>query len=165
MRIEKASLEHSQAFNLYVSKCLQDGIDLYQNAAGDSLAYLQKRIAYAKGKELPEGWPPISMYFYIKGGLILGAIRVRHGSNPYFDNVIGHIGYETVSHARGQGVASAMLTWVMRHVVEQNCIVTCDIDNIASQRVIEKCGGSFLNRFYSEEDNGEVMRYQLQREK
>ncbi len=165
MQIEKVALEHLDAFAVYTKACVADGLSLYAAAIDDCEAYLKKRVAYAQGQELPDGWPPISMYFYIESGHILGAIRVRHGINPYIENVIGHIGYETLSQARGKGVATKMLSWVKQQVIEDDAIVTCDESNLASQKVIEKCGGKYLNTFYSDEDNCEVRRYQLKKGK
>ncbi len=164
MKIEKLSIEHLEAFSVYTKACMRDGLSLYAEAIDDCEAYLKKRIAYAQGEQLPEGWPPISMYFYIDSGVILGAIRVRHGVNPYIENVIGHIGYETLSQARGKGTATAMLSWVKQQVIEDDVIVTCDESNLASQKVIEKCGGKYLNTFYCNEDHCEVRRYQLFKE-
>lgn len=163
MDIAKVSLNHLEAFREYTKECIQDGLDLYDGAKHDSDAYLQKRMAYAEGRELPDGWPPISMYFYIESGKILGAIRIRHGSNDYINNVIGHIGYETSPNARGKGVATAMLQWVVRNVIEQNIVITCDVDNIASRKVIEKCGGEYLGNYYCEEEKRDIMRFQIQR--
>ncbi|MFA0230209.1 GNAT family N-acetyltransferase, partial [Vibrio sp. 10N.261.45.A7] len=94
-------------------------------------------------------------------GEILGVIRVRHGTSEYIHDVIGHIGYETLPQVRGRGVASHMLSWVQRHVLTENAIISCESGNVASRKVIEKCGGQFLSTFYSEQDNREVLRYQL----
>ena len=161
MRIEKLSLEHLEAFIVYAHACINDGLYLYKEALVDSEAYLKKRIAYAQGLKLPDGWPPISMYFCLEGGRILGAIRVRQGTNAYIEDVIGHIGYETLPAARGKGVATYMLSWVAREAIGTDAIVSCDLSNIGSQKVIEKCGGQFLNTFYCEEDKCEVNRYRI----
>ncbi|QXO15857.1 GNAT family N-acetyltransferase [Vibrio ostreae] len=161
MEIEKASLCHLDAFRDYVEKCVQDGIELYDGANRDSDAYLKKRIGYAEGVGLPEGWPPMSMYFYVDSGKILGAIRIRHGFNEYINNVIGHIGYETLPQARGKGIATSMLHWTLRNLVDESVIISCDINNIGSRKVIEKCGGKYLSTFYCDEKKNHIMRYQL----
>lgn len=161
MEIEKANLCHLDAFRDYVEKCVQDGIELYDGANRDSDAYLKKRIGYAEGVGLPEGWPPISMYFCVDSGKILGAIRIRHGFNEYINNVIGHIGYETLPQARGKGIATSMLHWTLRNVVDESVIISCDINNIGSRKVIEKCGGKYLSTFYCDEEKNHIMRYQL----
>ncbi|MCF7505599.1 GNAT family N-acetyltransferase [Vibrio sp. L3-7] len=161
MDMVKADISHSSAFHHYVNACSEDGLDIYTGVSDSSDAYLKRRVAYSKGECLPEGWTPASTYFCIDSGQILGVVRVRHGTSEYIHNVIGHIGYETLPQARGQGIASHMLSWVQRYVLVESAIITCDCNNIASQKVIEKCGGQFLNTFYSEQDQQEVLRYQL----
>ncbi len=160
MEITKAKLSHQDQFKDYAQSCIADGLELYDEAKTDSCAYLKKRIAYAKGQELPTGWAPITTYFCLESDVILGSIRVRHGTNEYIENVIGHIGYETRPSARGKGVASFLLTWVRDHVVTDPVIVTCSIDNLASQKVIENCGGEYLGNFTNESE-GTVRRYRL----
>lgn len=161
MDIVKADMAHSNAFLHYVNACIDDGLEIYTGITDGSDTYLERRIAYSKGECLPEGWTPASTYFCIESEQILGVIRVRHGTSEYIHDVIGHIGYETLPQARGRGIASHMLSWVQRYILIESAIITCDCDNVASQKVIEKCGGHFLNTFYSEQDQQEVLRYQL----
>ncbi|UPR55033.1 GNAT family N-acetyltransferase [Vibrio cyclitrophicus] len=161
MDIVKADMAHSNAFHHYVNACIDDGLEIYTGITDGSDTYLERRIAYSKGECLPEGWTPASTYFCIDSDQILGVIRVRHGTSEYIHDVIGHIGYETLPQARRRGIASHMLSWVQRHILIESAIITCDYDNVASQKVIEKCGGQFLNTFYSEQDQQEVLRYQL----
>ncbi|MFA0567719.1 GNAT family N-acetyltransferase, partial [Vibrio gallaecicus] len=163
MEITKADIGHKELFKGYAESCIKEGLELYDAAKLDSNAYLKKRIAYSEGKELPTGWAPISTYFYIESGVIYGSIRLRHGSNEYIENVIGHIGYETRAQARGKGVATKMLRWVIDNIVEHRVIITCDEDNVASSKVIEKCGGEYLSSYYCEDEQRNVLRYQLQR--
>lgn len=162
MEITKAKLSHQEQFKDYAQSCVEDGLELYDDAKIDSCAYLKKRIAYSKGQELPAGWSPITTYFCIESGVILGSIRVRHGTNEYIENVIGHIGYETRPSARGKGVASFLLAWVRDHVVNDSVVVTCSIDNPASRKVIESCGGEYLGN-YTDESENTVRRYRLAR--
>ncbi|NIY92872.1 GNAT family N-acetyltransferase [Vibrio diazotrophicus] len=162
MEITKAQLSHQDQFKDYAQSCIADGLVLYDEAKIDSSSYLKKRIAYSKGLELPDGWAPITTYFCMESGVILGSIRVRHGTNEYIENVIGHIGYETRPTARGKGVASFLLAWVRDNVVSDSVIVTCSIDNPASQKVIENCGGEYLGN-YTDDIEGVVRRYRLTR--
>ncbi|WP_284204573.1 GNAT family N-acetyltransferase [Psychromonas marina] len=152
------NIKHLNAFERYFNECVTSGLDLYH---GDYESYLIKRIRYSQGKGLPEGWPPMSMYLCFESDIIVGSIRVRHGTNDYIRGEIGHIGYETSPKARGQGVATTMLQWVIDNVIEDKVIVTCAEDNIGSRKVIEKCGGDYLDRLYSEEKVGYLLRYQL----
>lgn len=161
MDMVKADFSYSTAFYHYVNACVADGLDIYTGISDGSDAYLARRIAYSKGQGLPEGWTPASTYFCIDSGEILGVIRVRHGTTEYIHDVIGHIGYETLPQARGRGIASYMLSWVQLHALTESAIITCESGNVASRKVIEKCGGQLLSTFYSEQDRHQVLRYQL----
>jgi predicted acetyltransferase len=83
-------------------------------------------------------------YFWVEGEEYLGRIAVRHRLNEWLCEVGGHIGYDVRRSARGQGHATAMLVAVKPVCVGlgiEKALVTCDVDNVASRRVIEKCGG------------------------
>ncbi|QFI36717.1 GNAT family N-acetyltransferase [Moritella marina ATCC 15381] len=161
IKIELADASHLTAFKSYVDECVTDGIVLYEFIFNNHATYLNKRIAYARGEQLPKGWTPISTYFCIENDIILGSLRVRQGDSDYINNVIGHVGYETRPSARGQGVAQLMLSYIQNTVLTDAVIITCAPSNLASRKVIEKCGGEFLNQFYSKEEALQVLRYRL----
>lgn len=75
---------------------------------------------------------------------ILGAISLRYALTDFLLQAGGHIGYGIRPSARGRGVASWALGEVLgvarrRHL--DPVLITCDEDNAASARVIEKHGG------------------------
>lgn len=107
----------------------------------------------SQAQQLTDGLLPSTTYFCLEGERILGAIRVRHGTNESVENAIGHIGYETRPTARGQGVA--------QHAIDSPVIVTCSVTNGASQAVIERCGGEFLG-LYTDANLGTVRRYRFE---
>jgi predicted acetyltransferase len=162
MYIIKADMSHLQSFLVYAKQCAEDGLPLYLSTIENHQTYFKKRLDYAEGKQLPADWPPISTYFYIKSNHILGAIRVRHGTNESIENITGHIGFETLPTARGNGIAFTMLNWVLTHVIKEQAIITCSDKNIASKRLIEKSGGKYLGYFYCENNKQKILRYQLQ---
>ncbi|RXT55273.1 hypothetical protein B6S44_11745 [Bosea sp. Tri-44] len=65
-------------------------------------------------------------------------------------HVLGHVGYTILPNHAGNGYASAALAAA---VTEARAIglpfikITCDADNVASQRIIEKNGGRFVEGF------------------
>ena len=74
----------------------------------------------------------------------LGRIAVRHVLTERLLQVGGHVGYDVRRSRRREGHATAMLTAVLPHARELGidpALVTCDVDNVASRRVIEACGG------------------------
>jgi predicted acetyltransferase len=58
----------------------------------------------------------------------------------------GHIGYDVRPSARRRGHATAMLRQALPWCIELGIdpvLVTCDVDNVASRKVIENGGGMF----------------------
>lgn len=161
MKIEAANISHLNAFKSYVDECVADGINLYEFIFSNYEGYLKKRIAYAKGEQLPKGWTPISTYFCIEDSVILGSIRVRLGDNAYIENVIGHIGYETRPSARGKGIAKFMLSSIQNTLLTNSVFISCDPANTASRKIIESCGAEFLNEYYYQAEKQQVRRYRL----
>ena len=162
MEVVVAEMSHLGSYTEFLSECFESGILKYESALQDSKEYLERAILHSEGKELPEGMPRTSTYLCLEGNEILGAIRYRHETTEYIERVIGHVGYETKPTARGKGVAKFMLSWVQGNVLIDNCIVTCEVGNVASKIVIERCGAKYLNQIFSPEKGNEVMRFQLQ---
>ncbi|WP_036801697.1 GNAT family N-acetyltransferase [Photobacterium marinum] len=163
MEIVLASYEYVEEYCDYVIECFRNGVDHYADAVSEPKSYLQRVIANSDGRLLPEGWVPMSTFFCIENGRILGAIRLRKDTNDYIRNVIGHIGYETRPSERGRGVAKTLLLWVKENQLITEAIVTCSFDNIASRNVIESCGGVLLNSHYSNDNRRKTLRFKLLR--
>ncbi len=163
MDIVLADMKHLDSYTDFLFDCFNNGINKYESALTDVKSYLYLLILNAKGEELPEGSPRTSTYFCVHNNEIIGAIRYRHGTNEYVERVIGHVGYETKPSARGRGVAQLMLNWIQGNILSTSIIVTCEINNVASKKVIERCNGKYINQIYSPEKNAEVLRFQLNR--
>jgi predicted acetyltransferase len=92
----------------------------------------------------PEGYVPSTTLWWVDGDEYLGRIAVRHRLTPQLLEWGGHIGYDVRPSARRRGHATAMLRAalpVARDLGIESALVTCDVDNIASRRVIEHNGG------------------------
>ena len=163
MEVVEANPDLAPMLASYAKECFDSGIPKYENVELNPDAYLSGLVERSKAtSELPNGYLPSTTYYCVSNFEILGAIRVRTGTNANVENVIGHVGYETKPSARGKGVASFLLAWVREHVVNNSVIVTCSIDNPASQKVIENCGGEYLGN-YTDDNEGTVRRYRLAR--
>jgi predicted acetyltransferase len=161
MNIVLAEMKYVDSYQDFLSDCVNDGIKKYEAALLDVRSYLHTLILNAQGKALSEGSPRTSTYFCVHDNEIVGAIRYRHGTNEYIERVIGHVGYETKPTARGKGIAQLMLNWIQENVQQTDIIVTCEINNIASRKIIERCNGKYINQIYSPEKNSAVLRFQL----
>ena len=124
MEVVEASPDLAPILASYAKECLESGIPKYFGVDQDPEAYLSGLAERSKAtSELPNGYLPSTTYYCVSGSEILGAIRIRKGTNANVENVIGHVGYETRPSARGKGVASFLLAWVRDHVVTDSVIV------------------------------------------
>jgi len=95
-----------------------------------------------------EGRVPCTTWWWCDGSTYLGRIAIRHWLTEYLLRVGGHIGYDVRPTARRQGHATAMLAAILpyaRGLGIDAALVTCDVDNLASRRVIEANGGILEN--------------------
>lgn len=90
------------------------------------------------------GRVPAAMLWAVEDGEWLGRVSVRFELNEYLASVGGHIGYAVRPSARRRGVATALLRAGLAELHARGvdeARVTCDDDNVASSRTIERCGG------------------------
>lgn len=112
--------------------------------AGDFAAYVAKLENWSRGLELQDGFVPNSYLAGVVDGEIVGRLSLRHRLNDFLATVGGHIGYGVVPAHRGRGHATTMLRLALPLCAAlgiERALLTCDVDNAASRRVIEKCGG------------------------
>ena len=109
------------------------------------------------GEEVPQ------TLFFLKSGneAILGAVSLRHYLNH--TNIVdgGHIGYGICPDYRGKGYGNLILRLALEKLSAMGIfkiLVTCDSDNIVSQKVILYNGGILENRTY-DEDGIAINRY------
>ena len=118
-----------------------DGISLdwMDGAAGDFAGYVRER----RGVRTRWGVPS-TVYWYVAGRDYLGTLVIRHRLTPELAQVGGHIGYHVVPPWRRQGHATRMLAAGLeqaRALGLQRVLLTCDVDNDPSRRVILANGG------------------------
>ena len=79
---------------------------------------------------------------------VVGIIDYRHPLTPFLLQYGGNIGYSILPSERRKGYASEMLALLLpvcRDFGEEKVLLTCDGDNVASRRTIEKNGGVLEN--------------------
>lgn len=104
----------------------------------------------------PEHFVPSTTLWWVEGTEYLGRIAIRHRLNSFLRDYGGHIGYDVRPSARRRGHATAMLRQalpVAHRLGIDPALVTCDVDNVASRKVIEANGGVF------EDQRGVKLRY------
>jgi len=137
---------------------------LHDYQEGLSLArYLERLAERERGVNLPPNYVPTTFRFAFKGSRIVGRVTIRHRLNDILERVGGHIGYIVLPEFRRQGCATEILRQAVRIAGDQlglaRVLVTCDEDNVASIRTIEKNGGTLEGVVSGPEGSAPKRRY------
>ncbi|WP_319462569.1 GNAT family N-acetyltransferase [Micromonospora sp. RTP1Z1] len=96
-------------------------------------------------KSIDDGKSGCTYRWIVESDRVLGGIALRHGSSDYV-LWAGHIGYGIRPSARRRGLA----TWALGRMLEEarmlgldRVLAVCAVDNVASAKTIEQCGGVF----------------------
>ena len=104
---------------------------------------------------------PYTCYVAVtENGEIVGVGSLRHELNDYLKQYGGHIGYSVVPSERKKGYGTKILSLLLKEAKNKkinNVLVTCEIDNIGSAKVIENNKGLLENKI--EHDNKTTCRY------
>jgi len=98
----------------------------------------------------PEGYVPATTLWLTDGDEYLGRIAIRHRLTERLRQGGGHIGYDIRPSARRRGHATRMLAEalpVARDLGITSALLTCDVGNDISRRVIERNGGVLQDRY------------------
>ena len=125
-----------------------DTIDVTEEGCRTVVAHL---LAQADGSaDLPDDRVPCT-YFWITAGPepapeVVGFLALRHRLNAWLLEEGGHIGYAVRPARRREGHASRALRLAVAAAADlglEQVLVTCDEDNAASRRTIERGGGRY----------------------
>jgi predicted acetyltransferase len=95
------------------------------------------------------GRVPETTFWWVEGESYIGALRIRPRLDEGLRRYGGHIGYEVRPGSRRRGHASAMLDAALPLALRMGiecALLTCDVDNVPSRRVIERAGGLLWQR-------------------
>jgi len=108
-----------------------------------------------------EFFMPSSTYFAVVDGNIVGVVDIRHKLNDHLMKTGGHIGYSVRPNQRRKGYATEILRLALKKCQEmgiRKALVTCNKNNIGSQKTILKNNGVLENEH--EDNNGNItLRY------
>lgn len=106
--------------------------------------YLQFLEDLRHGKHLAEGSVAETVYWLVENNNFIGRVSIRHALNPKLTRIGGHIGYSIREDKRKKGYGSLILKLALPKAKELGidlALLTCNKDNFASRRIIEKNGG------------------------
>jgi predicted acetyltransferase len=144
------------SFRACVEECRQD------NPPHDFAFHFDPETDFASYVDLVHGWsrgdlPPNSVpgTFLVAAveEVVVGRVSIRYELNDYLFRFGGHVGYAVAPSFRRRGYATEILRQTLpkvRSVGLKRILLTCDDDNVASQRVIEVHGGVLENVVWEE---------------
>lgn len=92
---------------------------------------------------------PGTTLWWVDGTEYLGRVSIRHRLNERLTEIGGHIGYWVRPSARRQGHGLAIVRAALPIAYGLGidpALITCDADNVASRRIIERVGGVLDDR-------------------
>ena len=102
-----------------------------------------------KGIGLKEGYVPDTRLWLVEGSEYIGWVAIRHSLSESLMKEGGHIGYEIRPTKRKMGYGSKILELALPVALNlgiKEALITCNDDNIASAKIIEKNGGILENK-------------------
>jgi predicted acetyltransferase len=125
--------------------------------------FVEKELSHAEGKNLKEKWyVPQSDFWLVNGVEFIGHVSVRHRLDDHLLKIGGHIGYDIRPSQRGKGYGNKILELVLpkaRELGIHKALLTCDVTNIVSRKIIEKNGGLLENKIPNPETGVDKLRY------
>jgi predicted acetyltransferase len=116
---------------------LDDSILDRAQADFDSFVHSRRRVR--------KQWDvPVTELWFVEGSVYIGTVIIRHRLTPVLRKNGGHIGFHVVPRERCRGYAKQMLGEALKfcgHLGLNEIVITCDVTNAASRRVIEANGG------------------------
>ncbi|MDO4813453.1 MAG: GNAT family N-acetyltransferase [Gemella sp.] len=120
------------------------------DVADDISKWIEEKIA-GKSTEtmINKDFVPATTFLLTDDSNLAGITNVRHELNDYLLNYSGHIGYSVRSDYRRKGYAKLMLRMALKYCFNElrleKVLVTCNSQNLASEKVILSCGGKLEN--------------------
>ncbi|EKA94133.1 GNAT family N-acetyltransferase [Fusobacterium periodonticum] len=141
----KPNLSYADEIIKYKEESLAESPIINGSAGLDRFSSIEVWLEELKKRScedtVPKGLVPSSTYLAVreKDNYIVGMIDIRHYLNEYLTQVGGNIGYGVRKTERNKGYAKQMLKLALEKCKElkiKKVLITCDEDNIASEKVI-----------------------------
>lgn len=158
-KLTKPSLEYKRSFIEAMREFQVEGEEKYiklniSEIEKDFESFLEGVENREKSVNLPEGRVPQTELWLVDGEDFIGCVYIRHSLNETLLKQGGHIGYFIRPTKRKMGYGTKTLELalpVAENLGIDKVLVTCDDDNVASVKIIEKNGGILENKALNDE--------------
>ena len=137
----------------------------YSDGLDDFEGLIKSLEMYRTGKDLPAGHVRSNTFFLLDGDKLVGSGGLRHELSETLAVYGGHIGYNVRPSERRKGYGSLILRLTLekaRALGLEKVFLTCDTDNIASSKIIEKHGGKLEDRIFYEPAGKQISQYWIE---
>ena len=148
----KPNLSYADEIIKYKEESLKENPLINGSAGLDRLSSIEDWLEELNKRScedtVPKGLVPSSTYLGVreKDNYIVGIIDIRHYLNDFLKQFGGNIGYSVRKSERNKGYAKQMLKLALEKCKDlkmKKVLITCDKDNIASEKVILSAGAKF----------------------
>lgn len=148
VKLIRPSIDYRESFLEAARELRLEGHERYKDLNFESLnqafaVFVQQELSRETQPPFPGGVTD-TIYWLVDEQGFIGRISLRHELNNFLRTFGGHIGYEVRPSRRKEGHATEMLRLVLIEAQKRGMdrvLITCDDDNIGSQKVIQKNGG------------------------
>ncbi len=157
MKLVRPKIGHFKAVMAADKDFASAGEETYTGCKGmmGYVGWLSVVDRMAKPEVMDWGENPNEIYFMVNdAGEICGFGQLRLYDTPDALSWAGHIGYSVPPSKRNRGYARQMLRMLLHMGFERGrkrILLTCDVDNEPSRRVIEAVGGRFEGYYHDAE--------------
>ncbi len=166
MHLVTANILSLSAFSDMIDDYAVNGTPFLGMTSPDIFPYFVRTcIKHSQGLGLGIGVSPYTRYFLVDDtGRIYAQGDVRHKKTRYNVMLAGQLGYGVLPSMRKCGYGTLMCKLLLEEAKKlgfKDVIITCRDDNIGSQKIIEKNGGTLIETIFSKKDNTYMRRYNV----
>lgn len=120
--------------------------------------FFKRKEENRKGINLKPGYVPSTTLWLVEDNEFLGSINIRHLLNEKLLGFGGTIGYGVAYSQRRKGHGTKMLSLCLKYCYKKlgltKVMITCNVDNIGSEKIMINNGGIFAGIFDAKDDDG-----------
>ncbi|GCE48696.1 putative acetyltransferase [Thermosporothrix hazakensis] len=149
--LTEPSMQYKDQYIAAIREFQKEGRHLYnsiQTLNNNFAGFLQKLEAQRNIRPYPPDQVPSTDLWLIDDNEFIGRLSIRPVLNDFYLKLGGHIGYEIRPSKRCQGYGKEILRLGLQEAKKlglARVLITCDVNNIGSKKVIEANGGQFEN--------------------
>lgn len=169
LKLVKPAIKYKKSYLAALKEFQKEGRNLninYNDVKNNFKVFTNKLKNRARGEDLPKGYVPDTVLWLVDGNKFLGKIAIRHNINTKKLKLIsGHVGYEIAPSERKKGYGTKQLQLALPFAEKlglKKLLISCNEDNIGSQKIIEHCSGKFEKKIFDSEEKNYKLRYWIQ---